>query len=56
MPNQQITPERFFTAINSYQLTEAIKSGVELDVFSFPLQDGHVGRNSNPAANGPTVS
>jgi 2-polyprenyl-3-methyl-5-hydroxy-6-metoxy-1,4-benzoquinol methylase len=34
MPNQQITPERFFIAINSYQLTEAIKSGVELDVFT----------------------
>jgi ubiquinone/menaquinone biosynthesis C-methylase UbiE len=28
------TPERFFNAINSYQLTEAIKSAIELDVFT----------------------
>jgi len=28
------TPERFFNAINSYQLTEALKSAVELDVFT----------------------
>ena len=28
------TPERFFSAINSYQLTEAIKSAIELDVFT----------------------
>ena len=34
MPNHQVTPERFFNAINSYQLTEAIKSAVELDVFT----------------------
>lgn len=34
VPNQQITPERFFNAINSYQLTEAIKSAIELDVFT----------------------
>jgi 2-polyprenyl-3-methyl-5-hydroxy-6-metoxy-1,4-benzoquinol methylase len=34
MPEQQITPERFFNAINSYQLTEAIKSAIELDVFT----------------------
>jgi Dimerisation domain len=32
--DQQITPERFFSAINSYQLTEAIKSAIELDVFT----------------------
>jgi len=31
---QSTTPERFFNAINSYQLTEAIKSAVELDVFT----------------------
>ncbi len=31
--DQEITPERFFNAINSYQLTEAIKSAIELDVF-----------------------
>jgi len=28
------TPERFFNAINSYQLTEAVKSALELDVFT----------------------
>lgn len=28
------TPERFFNAINSYQLTEAIKSGIELEIFT----------------------
>jgi hypothetical protein len=27
--NQQPTPERIFTRINSYQLTEAIKSAIE---------------------------
>lgn len=32
--NQQITPERFFSAINSYQLTEAIKSAIELQIFT----------------------
>lgn len=33
-PNQQITPERFFNAINAYQLTEAVKSGIELEIFA----------------------
>jgi UTP-glucose-1-phosphate uridylyltransferase len=28
------SPERFFSAINSYQLTEAIKSAIELEVFT----------------------
>ena len=32
--DQQITPERFFNAINSYQITEAIKSAVELEIFT----------------------
>jgi precorrin-6B methylase 2 len=32
--NQQTTPERFFNAINSYQLTEAIKSAIELEIFT----------------------
>lgn len=32
--NQQINPERFFSAINSYQVTEAIKSAIELEVFT----------------------
>jgi 2-polyprenyl-3-methyl-5-hydroxy-6-metoxy-1,4-benzoquinol methylase len=31
---QQPTPERFFSAVNSYQLTEAIKSAIELEVFT----------------------
>ncbi|HUD68098.1 MAG TPA: class I SAM-dependent methyltransferase [Candidatus Sulfotelmatobacter sp.] len=34
VPSQQITPERFFNAINSYQLTEAIKSAIELQIFT----------------------
>jgi Dimerisation domain len=34
VPNQQITPERFFSAVNSYQLTEAIKSAIELEIFT----------------------
>jgi hypothetical protein len=28
------TPERFFNAINSYQLTEAIKAAIELEIFT----------------------
>lgn len=32
--DQQITPERFFNAVNSYQITEAIKSAVELEIFT----------------------
>jgi hypothetical protein len=28
------TPEHFFNPVNSYQLTEAIKSAIELDVFT----------------------
>ena len=32
--HQQPTPERFFNAVNAYQVTEAIKSAIELDVFS----------------------
>ena len=33
-PNQQITPEGFFNAINAYQLTEAVKSAIELEIFT----------------------
>ena len=33
-PNQQITPERFFNAINAYQLPEAVKSAIELEIFA----------------------
>src|SRR5215469_4476193 len=32
--NQEISPERFFSAINSYQVTEAIKSAIELEIFT----------------------
>jgi ubiquinone/menaquinone biosynthesis C-methylase UbiE len=34
IPIQQPIPERFFNAINAYQLTEAIKSSIELEIFS----------------------
>jgi len=33
-PIQQPAPERFFNAINAYQLTEAIKSSIELETFT----------------------
>lgn len=32
--HQRPTPERFFNAINAYELTEAMKAGVELEVFT----------------------
>jgi precorrin-6B methylase 2 len=32
--NLQVNPERIFSAINSYQITEAIKSAIELEVFT----------------------
>jgi SAM-dependent methyltransferase len=31
---QQPTPERFFGAINAYQQTEAVKAGIELEIFT----------------------
>jgi hypothetical protein len=34
------TPERFFNAINSYQLSEAIKSAIELEIFT-AVGEGH---------------
>jgi len=41
-PRQQSpTPERFFNAISAYQLTEAIKSAIELGVFS-AISEGNV--------------
>jgi 2-polyprenyl-3-methyl-5-hydroxy-6-metoxy-1,4-benzoquinol methylase len=33
-PHQQPTPERFFNAINAYEQTEAMKTAVELDIFT----------------------
>jgi ubiquinone/menaquinone biosynthesis C-methylase UbiE len=33
-PTQQPTPERFFSAINAYEQTEAIKAAVELEIFT----------------------
>ena len=31
---QQPTPERFFSAVNAYEQTEAIKTAVELEIFT----------------------
>src|ERR1700759_4237030 len=31
---QQPTPERFFGAINAYQQTEAVKTAIELEIFT----------------------
>ena len=31
---QGLAPERIFRAINSYQLTEALKSAIELEIFT----------------------
>jgi hypothetical protein len=32
--HQQPTPERFFNAINAYELTEAMKAAIELEIFT----------------------
>jgi hypothetical protein len=32
--SQQPTPERFFSAVNAYQQTEAIKTAIELELFT----------------------
>ena len=37
---QQPTPERFFNAVNAYQLTDAIKSAIDLEVFT-AIAEGH---------------
>jgi 2-polyprenyl-3-methyl-5-hydroxy-6-metoxy-1,4-benzoquinol methylase len=34
VPIQQPTPEHFFNAVNAYQVTEAIKSSIELEIFT----------------------
>ena len=34
MPPQQPTPERFFNAMNAHQQTEALKTAVDLEVFT----------------------
>jgi O-methyltransferase domain/Dimerisation domain len=34
VPTQQVTPERFFNAMSAYQQTEAVKSAVELELFT----------------------
>jgi SAM-dependent methyltransferase len=34
MPPKQPTPERFFNAVNAHQQTEALKTAVDLDVFT----------------------
>src|SRR6202007_1955590 len=33
-PHQPPTPERFFNAINAYEQTEAMKTAVELEIFT----------------------
>src|SRR5579871_3822952 len=33
-PEQHPTPERFFNAINAYELTDAMKAAVELEIFT----------------------
>jgi SAM-dependent methyltransferase len=33
-PPQQLTPERFFNAINAYEQTEAVKTAIELELFT----------------------
>jgi ubiquinone/menaquinone biosynthesis C-methylase UbiE len=33
-PAQQLTPERFFNAINAYEQTEAVKTAIELELFT----------------------
>ncbi len=37
---QQSTPDRFFNAVNAYQLTDAIKSAIELEIFT-AIAEGH---------------
>jgi 2-polyprenyl-3-methyl-5-hydroxy-6-metoxy-1,4-benzoquinol methylase len=37
---QQPTPEHFFNAVNAYQLTDAIKSALELEIFT-AIAEGH---------------
>lgn len=39
-PHQLPTPERFFNAVNAYELTEAIKTAVELEIFT-AIADGN---------------
>src|ERR1700761_7190228 len=41
MPPQQPTPERFFNAMNAYHQTEALKTAVDLDVFT-AIAEGNV--------------
>jgi 2-polyprenyl-3-methyl-5-hydroxy-6-metoxy-1,4-benzoquinol methylase len=42
---QQVTPERFFNAVNAYQQTEALKAAIELELFT-AIAEG----NATPAA------
>ena len=43
--HQQPTPERFFNALNAYELTEAMKAAIELEIFTAIAE-----RNTTPAA------
>jgi hypothetical protein len=38
-PHQPPTPERFFSAINAYQQTEAMKAAIELKLFTAIAED-----------------
>jgi ubiquinone/menaquinone biosynthesis C-methylase UbiE len=40
-PPQQLTPERFFNTINAYAQTEALKTAVELEIFT-AIAEGNV--------------
>jgi 2-polyprenyl-3-methyl-5-hydroxy-6-metoxy-1,4-benzoquinol methylase len=40
-PHQSPTPERFFSAINAYELTEAMKTAIELQIFT-AIAEGNI--------------
>jgi len=37
--HQQLTPDRFLNAVNAYELTEAIKTAIELEIFTAIAED-----------------
>jgi Dimerisation domain len=41
IPHQEPTPERFFNAINAYELTEAMKAAVELEILTV-IAEGNI--------------
>jgi 2-polyprenyl-3-methyl-5-hydroxy-6-metoxy-1,4-benzoquinol methylase len=38
---QHVTPERFFSAVNAYQQTEAMKAAIELEIFTAIAEGNH---------------